>query len=383
MAGRPALPVGSHGKITARKFGDGYLAQCRYRDPDGVTRRVTATGPTSGAAERALRTALLNRNAGGGDSLTGDTRFGVAAEQWLEGVRSAVESGQRSLSTVNVYRLVLSAHVLPALGQLKLREVTSSRVSRFLVSVRDNSGPSVAKTCRTVTSGILGHAQRSDAVTRNVAKDTPPLSGKPKKQPRALARDERARWASQLSADPRSVSKDLPDLTAFLLATGVRIGEALAVSWDLVDLEAAVVTIAYTVIRVKGVGLVRNPPKTAAGNRILPLPPSAVAMLRRRRRAGRIGATPVFPDSLGGWRDPSNTSRDLRNARGTEEFAWVTSHVFRKTAATVMDEAGMSARRISDHMGHSKVSMTQDVYLNRGITDRRAAEVLDEGTSGV
>lgn len=390
MAGRPALPIGSWGKITARKFGNGYLAQCRYRDPDGVTRRVTASvsGPkaTSGAAERALRTALLHRNAGGGDALTGDTRFGIAAEQWLDGVRAAVAAEQRSPSTVNVYQLVLNAHVLPVLGQLKLREVTSSRVSKFLVSVRDNSGASVAKTCRTVTSGILGHAHREGAVTHNVAKNNLPLSGKPKKQPRALTRAERARWAAQLSADPGADRKDLPDLTAFMLDTGVRIGEALAVSWDLVDFEAATVEISHTVIRVKGQGLLRKSTKTAAGTRVLPLPASTVAMLRRRRRARAIpaiGATPVFPDSLGGWRDPSNTSRDLRNARGTEEFAWVTSHVFRKTAATIMDEAGMPAREIADHMGHEKVSMTQDTYLGRRVTSRRAAEVLGEGTSGV
>jgi hypothetical protein len=47
-------------------------------------------------------------------------------------------------------------------------------------------------------------------------------------------------------------------------------------------------------------------------------------MLRRRKLAsGKPG--PVFPDSIGGWRDPSNTSRDLCNARGSAKFAWVIS----------------------------------------------------------
>jgi integrase len=384
MAGRPALPVGSHGNITTRKFGDGYQALCRYRDADGVTRRVTATGRKSGDAKRSLQHALLRRHTGSGDDLTGDSLFSLAADQWLEGVHSAVEAEKKSPSTVNVYRLVLNAHVLPALGQLKLREVTSSRISKFLISVRDNSGPSVAKTCRTVVSGILGHAQQNDAVVRNAAKGILPLSGKPKKQPRALTRDERARWASQLDADDVAVGKDLPDLVSFMLGTGVRIGEALAVSWDLVDLEAATVAIAYTVIRVKGQGIIRKSPKSRAGTRVLSLPPPIVAMLRRRRRAGRIGTTAVFPPpkpSKGGWRDPTNTSRDIRNARGTEEFAWVTSHVFRKTAATMMDAAGMTARDIADHMGHEKVSMTQDTYLGRRVTSRRAAEALNEGTS--
>lgn len=99
-------------------------------------------------------------------------------------------------------------------------------------------------------------------------------------------------------------------------------------------------------------------------------------MLRRRKLATG-GRGPVFPDSAGGWRDPSNTSRDLRNARGSEEFAWVTSHVFRKTAATELDRAGLSARQIADQLGHSKVSMTQDRYMGRGAVGEEAATALE------
>lgn len=99
-------------------------------------------------------------------------------------------------------------------------------------------------------------------------------------------------------------------------------------------------------------------------------------MLRRRKIASG-GKGPVFPDSAGGWRDPSNTSRDLRNARGSEDFSWVTSHVFRKTAATEMDRAGLSARQIADQLGHSKISMTQDRYLGRRAVTNEAAEALD------
>ena len=379
---RPTLPIGTYGQISTQRLGDGYRARCRHRDPDGVTRRVSAVGPTRSAAEQNLRIALADRCVGAEGALTKDSRFAAVAEQWFEQVSNAVIAGDRSPSTVRVYRTVLDSRVLPALGQLRLREVTTARVDNFLVTVRDRSGHSMAKTCRSVVSGILGFAMRHDAVTRNAARGTTPLSGKPQKQPRALNTEERVRWLAQLSADSRSVNKDLPDLVSFMLGTGVRIGEALAVSWDSIDLDTATVEISYTLIRIKGQGLVRKSTKTAAGTRVLPLAPVTVAMLRRRRRAGRIGITAVFPDSRGGWRDPTNTSRDLRNARGTEEFAWVTSHVFRKTAATVMDEAGMSARQIANHLGHSKISMTQDSYLSRTVTDRRAAEVLGEGVTG-
>ncbi len=39
MAGRPSLRIGEHGKITRTRIGNGsWLARCRYRDRDGVTR---------------------------------------------------------------------------------------------------------------------------------------------------------------------------------------------------------------------------------------------------------------------------------------------------------------------------------------------------------
>lgn len=56
--------------------------------------------------------------------------------------------------------------------------------------------------------------------------------------------------------------------------------------------------------------------------------------------------------------------------------AWVTSHTCRKTVATRLDEAGLSAREIADHLGHAKPSMTQDVHMGRGVASAAAAQAL-------
>jgi len=81
-------------------------------------------------------------------------------------------------------------------------------------------------------------------------------------------------------------------------------------------------------------------------------------MPRRRFMAGVRLDQPVFPDTAGGFRDPSNTRRALSEARGADALAWVTSHSVRKTAATILDEAGLSARAVADQLGHSRPSMT-------------------------
>jgi integrase len=55
----------------------------------------------------------------------------------------------------------------------------------------------------------------------------------------------------------------------------------------------------------------------------------------------------------------------------------VTSHVFRKTAATEMDRAGLMARQVADQLGHSRISMTHDHYLGRRSAGREEADALD------
>ena len=60
----------------------------------------------------------------------------------------------------------------------------------------------------------------------------------------------------------------------------------------------------------------------------------------------------------------------------------VSSHSFRKTVATLIDDAGLSARIGADHLGHAKVSMTQDRYMSRGRVHNQVADLLDKAVTG-
>lgn len=162
-------------------------------------------------------------------------------------------------------------------------------------------GVATAKSCRSIASGVMGFAVRHGAVTVNPVREIGRIEDTGKKQPRSLTAEERGAWFAQLAADEDARRKDLPDLCRFLLATGVRIGEALAVIWSEVNLDAGTVSITSTIIRPKGVGLVRKTAKSKAGVRLLILPSWAVDMLRRRFKPGR-NLDPVFPDSERGWR---------------------------------------------------------------------------------
>jgi integrase len=379
--GSPPLPVGTFGKIDFLVLGKGRVrARASFRDYDGHRRLVTRYGFSRAHAERRLREALRDRGPGQ-DPVAGMTRrLSDMAALWL----AEVDDSALAWGTKRLYRFTVESYVLPGLGELRVREATVPAVDRLLATVSSSHGTAAAKSTRNVLSGILGLAVRHGLLLTNpvreaaIQRDTRTSSG-----PRALTVEETRQLRDRLSADPDAVRRDLPDLVDFMLGTGVRIGEACAIGPSAVDLQAATLAVEATVIRIRGLGLglglvIQGFPKSTAGRRTLALPPVVVDLLRRRIDSHPSGPDPavIFPSPQRRLRDPSNTSGDLRAALDRAGFPWVTSHVFRKTVATRLDDAGLTARQIADHLGHRRPSLTLDVYLGRGQASPEAAAAL-------
>ncbi len=86
----------------------------------------------------------------------------------------------------------------------------------------------------------------------------------------------------------------------------------------------------------------------------------------------------IFPSSTGTPREASNVrNRAWKPFIKRAGYEWVTFRTFRKTVATLLDDAGLTARQIADVLGHAHPSMTQDVYMGRGAVSRLAADALD------
>jgi integrase len=172
---------------------------------------------------------------------------------------------------------------------------------------------------------------------------------------------------------------------SILVATGLRRCELLGLRWGDFDETAGTLAVTGKVVRIAGEGLIRvDETKTAAGHRTIALPSFAIDALRQRRSLPYLGQHPVimFPSTAGTWRDPNNFGRDWRTVREDLGVPEVTTHSFRKTLATLIDESGLSARVGADHLGHSRVSMTQDVYMTRGKVHAQVANLLDDAISG-
>jgi hypothetical protein len=192
-ASSPPLPLGTWGTITTEKIRDGsYRALTRFRDTDGNTRRVTATGPSKAAAERALRDVLGTRTAPAGELLTAETRLIDLANLWITGLEAEARIEQ---TTVNEYRRVLDNLVLPSVGGLKLREATTGRLDRLLLRLRDQSVNRQRK-AKVVLGAMLDLASdtmRSDESGPRDNPGSPTQAGDQGPSGRGLDRDPRSR----------------------------------------------------------------------------------------------------------------------------------------------------------------------------------------------
>ena len=86
-------------------------------------------------------------------------------------------------------------------------------------------------------------------------------------------------------------------------------------------------------------------------------------------------ASPGTADPLG-QRDRRNVARVIRQVLDDAGLPWATPHTFRRTVATLLDEAGLPIVLAANQLGHSDPAMTARVYLGRQGSTAAAAVVL-------
>ena len=166
----------------------------------------------------------------------------------------------------------------------------------------------------------------------------------------------------------------LHGLWATLALLGLRVGEAVGLKWSDVELTAGRLTVRRTLQCQKGVGLVFAEPKSQRSRRTIPLRGPVLEALREHRRrqlAERLQLGPrwtdedlVFCSTTGGRLDPGNVYESLQRRLKRASLPKVRVHDLRHTAATLLLEAGVGLKEVSDMLGHSTITLTANTYCH-------------------
>jgi integrase len=280
---------------------------------------------------------------------------------WLDVSRAAWRP-----KTYTSYEGTVRLHIAPALGRVRLDKLTPVHVQRLLKERRDAglSARSVQYVLH-VLRIALGKAVRWGLVQRNVAAlvDGPRV---PRRRVAALDPGQAQRFIAAAGSDR------LRALYTVALSLGLRQGEALGLRWSDVDLEGRSLTVRVALQRVPGRGLTLVEPKTGTSQRRIALPGVCVDALRAhrvRQLEERLPAGPawietdlVFTTMEGRALDGGAVTKNLQRILARCGLPRLRFHDLRHSAASLLGAQGVPARVVMEVLGHSRISVTMDLY---------------------
>ncbi len=359
----------------------GYKGAISYRDEYGAAKRYVAYGRTRKEVRGKLDKARQRLDEG---APVKDSKQAVG--EWLTYWRATgLAASNRKESTKVLYGTLARKHLEPPpFGAIRLDLLKPSDIDAMLLALRQRDKPLADSTVfniYTVLRAALDGAVRDNLIARNPAAQVDrPLV--PKKEARHISAADLAKLLA--AADGLRYR----DVLVLIAGTGLRRGEAVALSWSNVNLDGGTIRVEATLSRV-GKELLITEPKTDRSHRTVPLSPAVVALLKtqkarqaaERLRAGNQWTDTglVFTTELGTAVDPRNILRTVELAAKKAGIDKTGVHTLRHSAATGWLESGVHIKAVSDLLGHSSISVTGDVY---GHTSDDTARKAIDGWSG-
>jgi integrase len=281
-------------------------------------------------------------------------------------------------STVDAYADIVRLYIAPHVGRVTLAKLTPQHVKSMLRAMEtDGLSPRTRQYARAVLRRSLRWAEQHGLVPRNVAA----LVDGPRKTGTKL--DDTLDAGGAAAVIDAAAGHRLGALAVVVLRLGLRKGEALALRWDDIDVDAGTLTVRGTLKRRNGGGLYVDTTKSDAGPRELPLVAGTAEALREHRRrqgAERLAIGPLWTDTGHVFTTATGTPLDPRNVNrwwsalceragvGHRRF-----HAARHTAATLLLEQGVPLEVVSAVLGHAGLAITADVYAKVGMDAKRRA----------
>ncbi|QNK80412.1 tyrosine-type recombinase/integrase [Nakamurella sp. PAMC28650] len=363
------------GAGSVRKRGETFTAIWSFPDPAVEGRRIQRS--KGGFRIQKEAQLYVNEQIGknGTDAAQGpDAKLTVrnVVEQWLE---ERALAGKRA-STLAGYRNTAEAWIFPKMGAVRVDALTTSAVNAWMTELgktgSKKGGPLSPRSVQ--LAGVvlrLACKWAADPHGVNLVRRNPAAAATIPAAPKTIvdniwSREDAAKFISYVTVDR------LAALYLLGAARGMRRGEICGLKWDRVDLDAGHLFVLETRIVVGGTSIQTSTPKTAAGQRRVPLDPSLVAVLRAHRRrqleerlawgsawtdSGYVftmpDGNPVKPDHV------SDRFTRLCKAAGVRV---IRLHDLRHGVASFMLGAGISPGIVAAVLGHANPAVTLSVY---------------------
>jgi len=296
---------------------------------------------------------------------------------WLDTVESAVRVRTFEAYDLNVRR------VLPYVGHIRLARLGPEHVqSCYNELLKLGLSRRSVEQAHAVIHAALRQAMKWGLIHRNPTDAV--------NVPRPVRKEMKVLTTEQVKHLFEATSEDREHaLWVVLVTTGLRIGEALGLKWDDIDLEAGQLAVRRALQRQRGGKIEFVEPKTAKSRRVVHLRPGTITALSDHRRCQledrlALGSAwhdrdLVFCREDGRVYDPASMTRRLRKALARAGLPRVRVHDLRHTCATHLLTKGEHPRVVQDLLGHSTVSLTLDTYSHVSpALHRQATQHMDD-----
>lgn len=259
--------------------------------------------------------------------------FGEYTENWLK----LYKEPNLKIKSLEILKNSLK----PAFTKFENRRITSitaDEIQELLISI---NAKRMRDICKSNLNQIFTKAYKSGIIKRNPC-ETVEIKSYQYKHKRGLTIEEQKKFLTAIRGSKYQI------LFRLLLATGIRIGEALALLKTDFDAKNKTISISKDVVFVNGERIVQTP-KTQAAIRVIPVPNELCGEL------AKIQTEVLFPYTY-------NAVKLAFKKISKETEINVTAHILRHTYSVRLEEAGIPPKVKQYLLGHAKLDVTQNIY---------------------
>ena len=265
------------------------------------------------------------------------------------------------------YRRDLENHMLPEYGNKKIKDITTRMLTEYFTGL-DKSSETTRK-FKIIMSSVFRYG-----VEQGYIKDNPCKGARYKKdtsQKNKIKHLNKEQCQKLMSAT--NEYSTINTIIQFLLFTGLRIGECLALHWSDIDFEHNTFTVQYTLSYADDMWFFSEP-KTKTSHRTIKFGPHTKALLLRHKEEQdklkeKVGDAWKYPDLVftsvvGNFYCRSFTNKQLKKILEENDLPTLSVHGLRHSNASLMINDGVDIKAVSEWLGHCNIAVTGDIYAH-------------------